>query len=55
MRTDVTDTMSYFDVWTAAAMLAGVCVRRNLAGAYVNLGEFYAILRDMNRLPVIPC
>ncbi|KAL8685527.1 MAG: hypothetical protein Q9218_007706 [Villophora microphyllina] len=37
--TNVRDKMSYYEMWTAGVMLAGVCARDGKAGQYAHLGQ----------------
>ena len=37
---DVRDTMTLYDMWTAAAMLAGMCARNGKGGRFEHLGEW---------------
>lgn len=38
------DTMTYHEVWTAAAMLAGMCTRYGKAGKFENLGKYVCLV-----------
>lgn len=37
----VTDTMTFYELWTAGVMLAGMCARYGKAGKYEHLGRFF--------------
>ncbi|KAL8954558.1 MAG: hypothetical protein Q9193_007196 [Seirophora villosa] len=51
----VRDTMTYYDMWTAGVMLAGMCARQGKAGKFELLGAFLAfsppIFRFILRIP----
>lgn len=38
---DVRDSMTNFEVWTAATMVAGMCVRIGLSGHHRRMGKSY--------------